>query len=144
MDWDACVICNMCNGVLKCPAISKSNNGLDLYQKFLQLVDMFSEINSLPVQVDFYGHGTPDIFYTNHAKWHTACRLKFAESKLVRAKEKLNRLLLKKERQGSYQREIRKSKRHSNGDVEQDKCIFCTKAFKISSAQVQQWDLGLV
>jgi hypothetical protein len=132
MDWEACVICckRICRPTLKCPATSNSNNGLEIYKGFRDLADKFSRIDALPVQLDFKGFGTPDNFHKNQAKGHTNCRFNFAESKLVRAPDSRNKLLLKKERLESHPiSNVRKSKRLSKENAAKDICMFCSKVF---------------
>ncbi len=80
-DWSVCIICG-CE--LHCPADSLQNNGIEIYDNFLKLVDEFRRLDALPMKLSFQDDITPHIFLQHRAKWHKACHLKFVKSKLTR------------------------------------------------------------
>lgn len=123
MDWKVCVICSKGGGELKCPADSLNKNGLEIYRNFLKQVEEFCKIDALPVDVNFKDEGTAETFLKNRAKWHKACQIKFATSKLVRAQEQA----LKKRKHELATDEARKSKRRASGTPPPDGCIFCSQ-----------------
>ena len=85
MDWNCCVICGG-EGDLKCPADSYQGNGLEVYSCFLQAKKEFHELECLPSKVKFSEDEDAESFMAKRAKWHKACHLKFAPSKLQRVK----------------------------------------------------------
>ena len=58
-DWNLCVICDMSGTDLKCPADSHQKNGLEV---FLQVVEEFCVLETLPVNVDYKGENSSIIF----------------------------------------------------------------------------------
>ena len=123
MDWQLCVICCEGSGTLKCPAESHQKNGLEVYTTFLENAREFREIGALPVELNFGCEGTADIFLTNQAKWHKSCHLKFASSKLSRAKQRKRKI----SDDGNMDR--RQSKRQALcAPLSLDVCIFCMES----------------
>ena len=57
-----------------------------MYGSFLTTVKQFSDLDALPVPVNFKDE-TPEKFMENKGKWHKSCHLKFALSKLGKEKE---------------------------------------------------------
>ncbi len=59
MKWKAefgvcvCVICGVSGSGLSCPANSLQNNGLEVYDSFIKLVDEFCQLDALPVELLF-------------------------------------------------------------------------------------------
>ena len=102
MDWNCCVICG-CEGALKCPVDSFQGNGLEVYRNFLQVVKEFQELQNL----------------------HKACHLKFAPSKLLRAREKTKRQL--EADFPALPEEGRRFKRLRVGTPCVESCIFCSE-----------------
>ena len=49
-DWNLCVICGRGGTDLKCPTDHHQKNGLEV---FTQVVEEFSELEALPVNVDY-------------------------------------------------------------------------------------------
>lgn len=141
MDWNCCVICG-CEGALKCPADSFQGNGLEVYRNFLQVVKEFQELQNLPATVKFDENETAESFMVNKAKWHKACHLKFAPSKLLRAREKTKRQL--EADFPALPEEGRRSKRLRVGKPCVESCIFCSevggKLHKCSTMSLD-WDL---
>ena len=120
MDWEACIICGESSGDLKCPADSLSSNGLEIYTNFLEHVEEFRRLDALPVTIDFKGDGSAERFLEKRAKWHKACNLKFAPSKLDRVKK----IALNKRKHKPSDEECRKSKRQASGHTFMPGCIF--------------------
>ena len=90
MDWSFYVICGS-EGNLKCPANCNQDNGLEVYDRFLETVIEFLYFESLSVSVKFNDEYDVEMFFKNQAKWHKACHIKLAPSKLLRLqKRKLN------------------------------------------------------
>ena len=119
MDWNKCIICGD-GGDLKCPAKSLQGNGCHVYQTYLDLVSEFCALGQLPTSVQFQELDVADLL-ENDGKWHKACHLKFAQSKLERAK--------KKRRANDSRSESltpsRKSTRPLGASSESTLCIFC-------------------
>ena len=65
------------------PVDSHDDNGMYIYNKFLETVEEFCSLNALPVDVKF-----EELFYQNRAKWHKSCCLKFSASELAHRKQK--------------------------------------------------------
>lgn len=55
IDWNLCIICSEGGGDLRCPADSLQNNGIDVYNGFIQVVEEFHKLEALPVNVKFEG-----------------------------------------------------------------------------------------
>jgi len=125
MNWDACIICCGSEGDLRCPASSLQNNGLEIYQKFLKNVSEFKQLDSLPAEVKFQDNCTAEQFFENNAKWHKACYLKFATSKLEKKKSNLEKK--RKKAEAEINKEQRRSKRLAVKTPDQDSCIFCSE-----------------
>lgn len=71
-----CVICSEGGGNFQCPADSLQRNGTEVYHSFFNLVKEFTDLDAMPVELDFKGCGTVQAFEENKAKWHKACHLK--------------------------------------------------------------------
>ena len=91
MDWEKCIICGLKDGDLKCPAERSDGEGRASYDDFLQNVEGFRELQALPVELAFSRCDTAAELLENRAKWHKACKLKFASSKLERARDRHKR-----------------------------------------------------
>ena len=116
MDWTKCIICGD-GGELKCPAKSLQGNAHDVYQTFLNLVSEFSMLGELPTSIEFniQEFETKELV-ENMAKWHKICHLKFARSKLDRAKK----------RQAEHgTQELGTSRKSRRSDGPKEACIFC-------------------
>ena len=96
------------------------SNGYEVYTSFLKMVDEFKALNALPVEIDFKGNGTAEMFHRNRAKWHKSCHLKFAPSKLHRIRESLAG------KRTCSDEVSRKSKRLATCS-DSSSCIFCLK-----------------
>ena len=55
VDWESCIICSKSGGDLRCPVDSFQNNAIDVYNKFLEAVKEFSNLNALPIDLKFEG-----------------------------------------------------------------------------------------
>ena len=119
VDWESCIICSKSGGDLRCPVDSFQNNAIDVYNKFLEAVKEFRNLNALPIDVKFEGENLGELFYQHRAKWHKSCHLKFAASKVERVKEQRG-----KKRKCDDQR---KSKRKLDSYVNEESCIFCSQ-----------------
>lgn len=120
MNWELCLICQAENKPepLKCPLDSLQDGaGKEAYQSFLNNVVEFRNLGTLPVELQLKEDTSVEQLCTNRAVWHKSCRLKFANSKLERAQNKLKR----KSTAGSSL-QAKKVKRQVS---EQNVCIFC-------------------
>ena len=119
-DWESCIICIKSDGDLRCPVDSLQNNALDAYNKFLEVVEKFHNLNALPIDVKFEGENLGGLFYHHRSKWHKSCHLKFAASKLNRIKDQRG-----KKHESDDQR---KSRRKLDSCANEESCIFCSQA----------------
>ena len=55
VDWESCIICTKRGGDLRCPVDDFQNNALDVYNKFLEVVEEFHNLHALPIDVKFKG-----------------------------------------------------------------------------------------
>ena len=78
-----CVICDESGEDLKCPANTFQSNGLEISQNFLRIVSEFRGLEALPVNVVHQASKLP----RPSGKLHKSCHLKFAPSKLLKARE---------------------------------------------------------
>ena len=102
---------------MKCPANSLQGNALEVYQTFLNLVIEFNTLGELPTPVNFSKLDLEaNDLLKNRAKWHKSCHLKFAQSKLDRAKKR------HAERDTQELGSSRKSRRSDGPKVA---CLFC-------------------
>ena len=124
MDWNACIICEQSGGDLRCPVDSLQNNGIEVYNNFIEAVAEFQKLDAMPISVKFdHEHeGLAELFYRNKARWHKSCRLKFATSKLIKIKERRA-----KKRESTTSNDQRRSKRQSNSFPGEEHCIFCSQ-----------------
>ena len=60
-------------------------------RNFIWNVAAFSELHSIPVDVFFPDHVDANDLFSNNAKWHLKCKLKFANTKLQRTQERHGR-----------------------------------------------------
>ena len=81
MDWSKCIIFGD-DGNLKCPA---DGAGLSTYETFSDNAERFQSLSTLPAKLCF-DDTRADELLENKAKWHKACYIKFATSKLERMK----------------------------------------------------------
>ena len=72
-------------GDLKCPQDSLQNNGSQVYSNFLEVVQKFSEIGDIAMNIQVAIDATSIELAVNRVKWHKSCHLKFNLSKLCRA-----------------------------------------------------------
>ena len=81
-------------------------NGLEIYETFINNFNGFIVIDSLPCSVKLSKDSNAQNLYDNQGKWHKACHLKFASSKLLKRKS------------DNIDNNVRKSSRISDGEVE--------------------------
>lgn len=116
-------ICSICQAKekpepLKCPLDSLQDGaGIEAYRSFLNNVVEFRKIVSLPVELKLKEDISIEELCTYRAVWHKSCHLKFANSKLDRAQQKIKR---KSTADSSSQ--AKKAKRQVS---DQNVCIFC-------------------
>ena len=124
MDRNACIICEQSGGDLRCPVDSLQNNGIEVYNNFIEAVAEFQKLDAMPISVKFdHEHeGLAELFYRNKARWHKSCRLKFATSILIKIKERRA-----KKRESTTSNDQRRSKRQSNSFPGEEHCIFCSQ-----------------
>ena len=84
------------------------------------------KIFSVPVtcDMDFKGEGIAETFMVNKAKWHKACHLKFAPSRLLKVKEQLGK---KRQLESTQADEEPRKSRRFKGIPSQENCIFCSE-----------------
>lgn len=122
--WEQCIICQKnTKEALRCPKKAYSFDA-NTYKVFLDSVLEFKTLDSLPVQPCFdIDNITADELVQNEAKWHKSCHIKFALSKLQKAKER-----------GTYHSvtneddiEPRRTSKRVLGAIDSfdDMCIFC-------------------
>ena len=130
MDWSKCIICGTADGVLKCPALQQDGKSSQTYKNFMENVQGFKELKSLPASICFDDDVTANDLTINCAKWHKNCYLLFAKSKLLRAQERKTRKRNVDQSGDSASAGQRKSKRVSLPNELKcgDLCIFCKKS----------------
>ena len=116
MDWEKSIICGgSCD--LKYPAKSLQGNAPAVYETFINIFHEFSALGELPTPVtyDISQLKSTDLF-ENSAKWHKACHLKFAQTKLN-----------KKMRQVAEREvpEVGTTKKPRRSEDPKQVCIFC-------------------
>jgi len=122
MNWEFCLICQAKEKPepLKCPLDSLQDGaGIEAYRSFLTNVVEFRKIGSLPVELTLKEDISVEELCTNRAVWHKSCHLKFANSKLERAQQKI-----KRKRIADSSSQARKAKRKVS---DQNVCIFCNE-----------------
>ena len=70
MDWSKCIICGTADGVLKCPALQHDGKSSQTYKNFMENVQGFKELKSLPASICFDDDVTANDLTINCAKWH--------------------------------------------------------------------------
>ena len=76
----------------KCPLNSLQDGaGIEAYHSFLNNVVEFRKIGYLPVELKLKEDISVGELCTYRAVWHKSCHLKFANSKLERAQQKIKR-----------------------------------------------------
>ena len=126
MNWNHCIICGG-SGLLKCPADSKANNGIDVYKHFIECVGQFQAINALPMHPIFLkasADKSPEYILENRGKWHAHCRMQFTHSKFIKTEQAQKK---KRKINDQVDEEFKKVKRQNvgNSDIDPDICIFC-------------------
>ena len=90
--WDRCIICQKISETpLKCPLNANTSVGKQVYNNinFLKNADEFRSQSYLPVELKLDLSTTiVELLIANRVSWHKSCRLKFATSKLEKAKER--------------------------------------------------------
>ena len=88
-DWEKCILCKAVSkvaGKLICPASSKKANCGAGYKTFINDITYYNSFVDSPNAFDIEGLGnTSDVFqllFTNKAKWHNKCRLKYTKQKV--------------------------------------------------------------
>ena len=122
MIWEFCLICQAKEKPepLKCPLDSLQDGaGIEAYQSFLNNVVEFRKIGSLPVELKLKEDISVEELCTYRAVWHKSCHLKFANSKLERAQQKIKR---KSTVTVDSSSQAKKAKRQVS---DQNICIFC-------------------
>lgn len=123
MDWNLCVICQTKSSEeLRCPirlSFDANRPPLNIYTAFLNNVQEFRKLDSLPVPIYFGEEVTAQEFMERKASWHKHCHQKFNSSMLERVKHKESRK--RKQTEGEY---ACRPKRHSTAR-QSTVCIFC-------------------
>lgn len=94
MNWELCLICQTKEKQepLKCPLDSLQDGaGIEAYRSFLNNVLEFRKLGSLTVESKLKEDISVEELCTNRAVRHKSCHLKFANSKLERAQQKIKR-----------------------------------------------------
>lgn len=128
-NWDNCIICQETKAdALKCPLNDPRHlaNGSDVYATFLNNVKELRSIDALPCQLQLDEDTIVDDLIQNRASWHKLCNLKFTNSKVIRAKEAIERRKRANEPEAEPE-EVKKgtSKRKKTSNSIWN-CIFCT------------------
>ena len=120
LDWNLCVICQTkTSEALKCPLENavKKGNKKDAYTNFLNHVNQFQDIDSLPEIVKFGCVETAENWEFQRASWQKSCYAKFSSCKLERAK------LKRKRSSDSTKTSSRGKRQRLNSEV----CFLCEK-----------------
>ena len=59
VDWESC---SKSGGDLRCPVDNFQSNAIDVYNKFLEAVKEFHNLNALPIDVKFEGENLGECF----------------------------------------------------------------------------------
>ena len=122
MNWESCLICQAKENPepLKCPLDSLQDGaGIEAYRCFLNNVVEFRKIGSLPVELTLKEDISVEELCTNREVCYKSCHLKFANSKLERAQQRIKR---KSTADSSLQ--AKKAKRKVS---DQNVCVFCNE-----------------
>lgn len=92
MDWNKCMICQETTSEnLKCPLNAHGiEDKTTPYRSFLNNINEFRSLESLPVKLNFGSDMSADELVQNHGAWHKSCYVKFSNLKLDRAKKRGN------------------------------------------------------
>lgn len=78
--------------IKKCPLDSLQDSaGIEAYRSFLNNIFECRRIGSLPVELKLKEKISVEELCTKRAVWHNSCHLKFGNSKLERAQQKIKR-----------------------------------------------------
>lgn len=120
MNWEFCLICQAKEKPepRNCPLDSLQDGaGIKAYKSFLNNVVAFRKIGSLPVELKLKGDISVEKLCTYRTVSHKSCHLKFANSKLQRAQQKIER-----KSTADFSLQTRKAKRQVS---DKNVCIFC-------------------
>ena len=126
-DWSKCVICQKQNEEkLECPANSKIRDSGAGYRSFVQNIQLFQEMNILPISLNLerldQGDGIEETLMLKKASWHTSCRCKFNSTKLKRAEKR-------KSDSTSETPENRNTRSKTDTSSASLSCFFCDESF---------------
>ena len=83
MDWTNCIICQQSTSEqLSCPQLTSKYDPLTVYKNFLLNVEEFKKLDRVPVELNFVGEWSAEIFMQKNALWHRSCHQNFNNSKL--------------------------------------------------------------
>ena len=127
--WDRCIICQKISETpLKCPLNANTTDieRREVYNNFLKNADEFRSQSYLPVELKLdLSTTTVELLIVNRASWHKSCRLKFATSKLEKAKERQS---AKRQRETEEEESgLRRNSKRRQASTNNEVCIFCTK-----------------
>ena len=128
MDWTSCIVCGKSHDELISP--TERPYPEKIFTEFLQNIQGFIEIDKLPTSLKLDLDPSRNLddnvgdLIGNSAKWHKSCHLKFAASKLARAREQIGR---SNKDSGSSDRKSRRQSRSMQcpPSMQQQLCIFC-------------------
>ena len=93
MDWTNCIICQQSTSEqLSCPQLTIKYDPLTLYENFLLNVEELKKLDRVPVELNFVGEWSAEIFMQKNALWHRSCHQKFNNSKLERVRNRKRKL----------------------------------------------------
>ena len=93
MDWSMFLICQeKTRYLLECPLNTQaSGDKSEPYRSFLNNVNIFRALDTLPVTINFGEHISVADLVQNRGAWHKSCYSKFSKEKVNRAYKKRDR-----------------------------------------------------
>ena len=89
MDWTNCIICQkLTSEQLSCPQLTSKYEPSTVYENFLLNVEEFKKLDRVPVELNFVGEWSVEVFMQKKASWHRSCHQKFNNSKLQRVRNR--------------------------------------------------------
>lgn len=127
--WDWCIIWQkISESPLKCPLNANTTDieRREVYNNFLKNADEFRSQSYLHLELKLdLSTTTVELLIVNRASWHKSCRLKFATSKLEKAKERQS---AKRQRETEEEESgVRRNSKRRQASTNNEVCIFCTK-----------------
>ena len=130
MDWSLCVVCQEEGSEIpRCPKDRPSRLGdpRAVYERFLENIDKFRDLKSLPVNRKLCSDIIVDILYNENAKWHHGCHQRYTQSQLERI---INRKRKLEANEDSHKKQDSGPKRRESNKLDILTCIFCSSFVK--------------